>query len=128
MNITLTNRGAATFMLLITLLGFIVAMILLFSASPIHFSSPTQAEVKERIAIQAKWDEMITAIQDEDEEKIGEIGRWLDKHAGTTFEKLEVAKARLICAWCGIDMGEANTSQDTHGICEPCKSIHFTPE
>ena len=91
----------------------------------IYFASPTRAEIKERSEIQDKWDEMIGAIRREDEVKIKELEKWLDAHAGTSFEKLEGAKARLICAWCGEDLGEANTLQDTHGICEPCKTTYF---
>ena len=126
MNTMAANRRVTVFMYLAVFIGFIVAMSLLLSASPIHFASPAQAEIKERAEIQAKWDEMITAIQEEDEEKIEELGKWLDQHAGTTFETLEDAKAKLICAWCGTVIGESNTSEDTHGICESCKSTYFS--
>lgn len=107
----------------------IVALSLIGSTSPtIYYESPTQAEIKERAEIQVKWDEMITAIQEEDEERIKELGEWLDQHAGTTFEKLDDVKSKLICAWCGEVIGEANTSEDTHGICENCKSLYFPSE
>lgn len=122
------NSRVTILMYVIVFIGFIVAMTLLFNASSMYFTSPTQAEIKERIEIQLKWDEMIKAIQADDEERIEELGRWIDKHAGTSFETLEDAKARLICAWCGTDLGEANTSQDTHGICEPCKTRVFPSE
>jgi hypothetical protein len=32
---------------------------------------------------------------------------------------------RFICSWCGKDMGPSNTPEDSHGICEECKKIHF---
>jgi len=127
MSVRAANHRVTIFMLLVVSMGFITSMILLLSASPIHFESPSQPEIKERAEIQAKWDEMIGAIHAEDEAKIEELSKWLDKHAGTSFEKLEDAKARLICAWCGADLGEANTSEDTHGICEPCKATYFPP-
>lgn len=101
---------------------------LVFSGIVLYLDSPSRAEIKERAEIQAKWDEMIDAIRNENEERIKELSRWLDEHAGTSFEKLEAAKARLICAWCGEDIGEANTSQDTHGICDSCKGIYFPSE
>ena len=107
-----------------------VGILILFgtTTTTVYIGSPSQDEIKERAEIQAKWDEMITAIQEEDEAKVEELGRWLDQHAGTTFEKLEDAKAKLICAWCGEVIGEANTSEDTHGICESCKTLYFPPE
>ena len=122
------NSSITSFMLMLLLVSFVIAMALLLTAPAFHFASPTQAEIKERAEIQAKWDEMITAIQEEDEEKIEAIGRWLDQHAGTTFEKLEDAKAKVICAWCGEVIGGANTSEDTHGICGSCKGEYFPPE
>ena len=122
------NSKVTAFMYLIVLVGFIVAMYLLLTASPVHFSSLTQNEIKERAEIQIKWDGMIDAIRDGDEERIEELSRWLDEHAGTSFEKLDNVKSSLICAWCGADMGEANTSEDTHGICKSCKSMYFPSE
>lgn len=29
---------------------------------------------------------------------------------------------RIICSWCGKDMGPASTDMDTHGICSTCAS------
>jgi len=29
-------------------------------------------------------------------------------------------KSRRICAWCGKVLGEADTPEDTHGICLEC--------
>jgi len=29
-------------------------------------------------------------------------------------------KSRAICAWCGKVLGEADTPEDTHGICPEC--------
>jgi len=124
--IHITQLETGILLLLFLVVCGVFAITLLGSvSSTIYFESPTQAEIKERAEIQAKWNGMIDAIRDGDEEKIKEISAWLDKHAGTSFEKLEDAKARLICAWCGKDMGEANTSQDTHGICESCKGVYF---
>ena len=117
--------------LLITFLIVVGITALIFSettTTTFYLGSPSQDEIKARAEIQAKWDEMIDAIRNEDEERIEELSRWLDEHAGTSFEQLEGTKARLICAWCTLDMGEANTSEDTHGICEPCKSIYFPPK
>lgn len=125
----ITPLETGLILLLFVVAAGVFALALFGSTSPIiHCQSPTQDEIKKRAEIQAKWDEMITAIQEEDEEKIAKLGRWLDQHAGTTFEKLDDAKAKLICAWCGEIIGEANTSEDTHGICESCKGIYFPPE
>ena len=30
-------------------------------------------------------------------------------------------KGRLVCAWCGRDLGPSNTPEDSHGICEKCR-------
>jgi len=125
--ITPLETGILLFFFLVVC-GVFAIMLLGSAHSTTYYQSPTQAEIKERAEIQAKWNDMIDAIRDEDEEKIKEISAWLDEHAGTSFEKLEDAKARLICAWCGKDLGEANTSQDTHGICESCKKIYFPSE
>jgi len=38
---------------------------------------------------------------------------------------------RIICAWCGKDMGEQPPYDDkrvSHGICESCKAEHFGDE
>jgi len=28
---------------------------------------------------------------------------------------------RLICAWCGKDLGPSNTEENSHGICNLCR-------
>lgn len=89
--------------------------------------SPTQAEIKLRNEIQAKWNEMIDAIRDGDDAKVEEISKWLDKNAGTSFEKLDDAQSKMICAWCGEIIRDSNTPQDSHGICSECKKTFFSP-
>ena len=29
-------------------------------------------------------------------------------------------RGRMICAWCGRDLGPSGTAQDSHGICAAC--------
>ena len=33
----------------------------------------------------------------------------------------EVALYRVLCAWCGKDLGETGADDDSHGICEVCR-------
>lgn len=43
-----------------------------------------------------------------------------------TKQKVDHKKAgRMICAWCGEDMGPSNTDEDSHGICKECAESVF---
>ena len=33
--------------------------------------------------------------------------------------------ARLVCAWCGRDLGVSRTPRDSHGLCRACKARVF---
>ncbi|MBI4085960.1 MAG: hypothetical protein HY433_01805 [Candidatus Liptonbacteria bacterium] len=37
----------------------------------------------------------------------------------------ETPKGRRICAWCKKDLGPAETEEDTHGMCDECKTKAF---
>lgn len=30
-------------------------------------------------------------------------------------------QGRMICAWCGKDLGTSGTPEDSHGICKKCE-------
>ena len=34
-------------------------------------------------------------------------------------------QGRLVCAWCGQDLGPAGTVETSHGICERCAREQF---
>lgn len=31
-------------------------------------------------------------------------------------------KGRIICAWCGRDLGPSGTRDDSHGVCAACEA------
>jgi hypothetical protein len=35
---------------------------------------------------------------------------------------------RMVCAWCGRDLGFSGTVEDSHGVCVPCKELYLTPK
>lgn len=33
--------------------------------------------------------------------------------------------SRVLCAWCGADLGPTSTAKDSHGICAACEAREF---
>ncbi|GAI42679.1 unnamed protein product, partial [marine sediment metagenome] len=48
-----------------------------------------------------------------------------------TVEKKQKTIMKLVCAWCGNDLGSLDGKGETgtsHGICQDCKEKYFSPE
>lgn len=101
-------------------LAILVALTLLGPAFDVS-RNVANLSPEQQVDAQRLLESLAKAIDEERYADAERISSELDALNQKMLEGLDNVQSKIICAWCNTVMGDSDTPEDTHSICQQCK-------